>query len=99
MNSQELSTMPILRGVPILGTTTAGLRACILDGHTGRLVEPNNARKLAQALQEEAAAPQVLRKMGIAALEAAHAMTHQKMHRDRQQLLFNLLGNLAPGKR
>jgi glycosyltransferase involved in cell wall biosynthesis len=79
------------QGVPVLCTNTAGLRDCVFEGRTGRLVEPNNARVLSQALEEEAAAPQGLRSMGQTALGVARTMTHQRMHRDRQRLLFDLL--------
>ncbi len=55
---------------------------------------PTMPRALSQALEEEAAAPQGLRRMGVTALGVARTMTHQKMqkmHRDRQRLLLDLL--------
>jgi glycosyltransferase involved in cell wall biosynthesis len=79
------------QGVPVLCTNTAGLRDCVFEGRTGRLVEPNNAGALGQALEEEAAAPKGLKSMGLTALDVARTMTHQRMHRDRQRLLFDLL--------
>jgi glycosyltransferase involved in cell wall biosynthesis len=80
------------QGVPVLGTNTAGLRDCVFEGRTGRLVEPNNAGVLSQALEEEAAGLQGLRSMGLSALGVARSMTHQRMHRDRLRLLLELLG-------
>ena len=87
------------QGVPVLGTNTAGLRDCVFEGRTGRLVEPNNAAVLSRALEEEAAAPQRLRSMGLTVLDVARTMTHQRMHRDRQRLLFDLLRDPVGGRR
>ena len=87
------------QGVPVLCTNTAGLRDCVFEGRTGRLVEPNNAGVLSEALREEAAAPQRLRSMGLTVLGVARTMTHQRMHRDRQRLLFDLLYDSAGRRR
>jgi glycosyltransferase involved in cell wall biosynthesis len=87
------------QGVPVLCTNTAGLRDCVFEGRTGRLVEPNNARVLSQALEEVASAPQGLRSMGLTVLDVARTMTHQRMHRDRQRLLFDLLRDPVDRKR
>jgi glycosyltransferase involved in cell wall biosynthesis len=87
------------QGVPVLCTNTAGLRDCVFEGRTGRLVERNNAGVLSQAFEEEAAAPQRLRSMGLTALDVARTMTHQRMHRDRQRLLFDLLRDPIDEKR
>jgi len=79
------------QGVPVLCTNTAGLRDCVFAGRTGRLVDPNNAQLLSQALEEAAAAPQELRKMGLTSLDVARTMTHQRMHSERKRLIFDLL--------
>jgi len=87
------------QGVPVLSTNTAGLRDCVFEGRTGRLVEPNNAALLSQALEKEAVAPQELRSMGLGALSVARAMTHQRMHRLRQHLLSEMLDDTVAKKR
>jgi glycosyltransferase involved in cell wall biosynthesis len=80
------------QGVPALATKTSGLRDCIVDNQTGWLVEPNDAVSLSDLLLQASTHFEELRNMGMNALKVARAMTHQKMHRERQRMLLQLLG-------
>jgi glycosyltransferase involved in cell wall biosynthesis len=79
------------QGVPVLGTGTAGLRDCIDEDVTGWLVEPNNPVALAAMIERASIEVVALRRMGMAALAVARSMTHQRMHRERQRLLLELI--------
>jgi glycosyltransferase involved in cell wall biosynthesis len=78
------------QAVPVLGTRTAGLRACIDEELTGWLVEPNDPAALAAMIERASTEVVALRRMGMAALAVARSMTHQRMHRERQRLLLEL---------
>jgi glycosyltransferase involved in cell wall biosynthesis len=78
------------QGIPVLGTRTPGLRACIDEGVTGWLVESNDAAALATVIERASYDLLALKRMGMTALGVARSMTHQKMHRERQRLLLEL---------
>jgi glycosyltransferase involved in cell wall biosynthesis len=77
------------QAVPILGSSTAGLRSCVREGETGMLIAPNDARSLAVLLRT--VRRDQLAEMGLRCLSSAHAMTHEEMHRKRAALLVQLL--------
>ena len=61
-------------GRPVIASKTGGLPEVIEDGITGRLVEPNSAAALAQAMLELLNDPIGIIKMGQAAKERAHSL-------------------------
>jgi glycosyltransferase involved in cell wall biosynthesis len=79
------------QAVPVIGTSTAGLRDCVREDDTGWLVRPGDGAALAGALERAREHPDQLQRMGLRAAMAARAMTHQAMHRQRQLLLLRLL--------
>ncbi len=79
------------QAVPVLASATPGLRACVADGVTGRLFAPADAVALASAIEHAAGKPLALQDLGLRALEAARAMTHQEMHRRRHALIAQTL--------
>lgn len=75
------------QGIPILGSDTPGLRACVQDGTTGRLVRPGNVQALADVLSWAASHRMELHRMGLQSLAAAHTLTHREMHRRRWRVM------------
>jgi glycosyltransferase involved in cell wall biosynthesis len=58
-------------GLPVVGSRVGGIPAVIVDGESGRLVEPGNAAALAGALIELALDERLRAKLGEAAVERA----------------------------
>jgi glycosyltransferase involved in cell wall biosynthesis len=81
------------QAVPVLGSNTDGLRACVVERETGRLVTPGDPLALAELLQWSSENIGTLESMGLAALSTALSLTHQEMHKRRWSLLENLTGN------
>ncbi len=54
-------------GLPVVGTDVGGLRDTVVDGVTGRLVQPRQPEALAEAIGELVADPARRRSMGMAA--------------------------------
>ncbi len=79
------------QGVPVLGTATDGMRACVDDGETGKLVDLNNPIALANLLQWASENPEQLARMGLAGLKTAMTLTHEEMHRRRWKILLQTL--------
>lgn len=75
------------QAVPVLASDTPGLRDCVEDGADGLLCRPNDARALAELIEEAIAELHRLQALGLAALHRARRMTHQEMHRQRWALL------------
>lgn len=75
------------RAVPAIASNTDGLRPHIEDGKTGWLVPTGDAQSLAAAIERASVGALELRKMGMAALDAARAFTHRAMHRTRSAIL------------
>src|SRR5207247_1310051 len=68
--------------VPVVATRVTGIPEAVLDGVTGRLIEPGNAGSFAAALGDLLADPPARERMGKAA-------------RERAGQLFDLRRNLA----
>jgi glycosyltransferase involved in cell wall biosynthesis len=83
------------QGVPILGTQTAGLRDCIYENLTGWLVEPNSVVALSGMIERAASDVAALQPLGMEAPRVARSMTHQKMHRERHELLLQMIETRA----
>jgi glycosyltransferase involved in cell wall biosynthesis len=75
------------QALPVLASATPGLATCVQEGVTGRLFAPADPVALAETIASAARDPAALQPLGLAALEAARAMTHQEMHRRRHALI------------
>jgi starch synthase len=53
-------------GTPVVASRVGGIPEVVVDGETGRLVEPGDAAVLGQALREALADPEQARRMGQA---------------------------------
>lgn len=79
------------QGVPVIATATGGHRDCVQAGENGVLVPAGDAAALAAAIAAAVADPAGQRRMGLAALQAARARTHEAMHRTRAEALRSLI--------
>lgn len=79
------------QAVPVLANNTAGLRDCIENGITGLIGNCNDPVALANLLKHSGENLNLLQNMGMAALNKAHSLTHEEMHRQRWQLLLTML--------
>lgn len=79
------------QGIPVLGSNTDGIRDCVQDGETGKLVPLNDPVALADLLKWASHNPDQLAKMGLESLKTAFSLTHQEMHRRRWQVLLTTL--------
>lgn len=71
------------QAVPVLASDTDGIRVCVKEGSSGRLVPPGDPERLSQLLVWAADNRAILRRMGIESLEIARGMTHWHMHYQR----------------
>jgi glycosyltransferase involved in cell wall biosynthesis len=79
------------QALPVLASDTAGLRECIAPEVNGRLVPPGDASALAATIRHAATHRDELRRLGLAALASARALTHREMHRRRCRILREAL--------
>ncbi|HIK16555.1 MAG TPA: glycosyltransferase [Leptolyngbyaceae cyanobacterium M33_DOE_097] len=79
------------QAVPVLASETAGIRDCVQADQTGKLVPPGNITALADLLEWATTHIDELETMGMTALDLAHGLTHQEMHRRRWQILSKAL--------
>lgn len=79
------------QGIPVLGSNTDGIRDCVQDGETGKLVPFDDPVALADLLKWASQNPDQLAKMGLESLRTALSLTHQEMHRRRWQILLTTL--------
>lgn len=75
------------QALPVIASSTPGLRACVQHQHSGILVEPNDVEALAALLQWSLQNLSELQRMGLAARQTALGLTHWMMHQQRWQLL------------
>ncbi|KUJ78167.1 hypothetical protein AVO45_09470 [Ruegeria marisrubri] len=68
-------------GLPVVSTTVGDIGAIVLDGETGRLVQPNSSADLAQALYEVLADAGTCREMGRAGLDRGRQFTWEAVAR------------------
>lgn len=83
------------QAVPVLASSTDGLRDCVEDMVTGRLCKPDDLSALVGLLEWAWADPNRLVVMGTACLARANQMTHQQMHRRRWALLDDRLQSVT----
>ncbi len=62
-------------GTPVLGSRVGGIKFTVMDGVTGRLVEPRDPQAIGHALAGLLARPESLARMSEAALERARSFT------------------------
>jgi glycosyltransferase involved in cell wall biosynthesis len=79
------------QAVPVLASDTAGIRACVEEGKTGKLVPANDAIALANVMRWAFQHRPELEQMGMSTLTIARSFTHQEMHRQRWQILLKTL--------
>jgi glycosyltransferase involved in cell wall biosynthesis len=77
------------QSVPVLASSTEGIRNHVLLGETGWLIPPGDAERLAEALAN--ACPAALELAGLKALEHVRGMTHKAMHLERWRSLASHL--------
>ena len=83
------------QAVPVIAADTPGLAGNVRAGETGWLVPSGDAQAWAEALARAAGSARELERMGLAALGAAQAMTHAKMHEARWRALVRAARRLA----
>ncbi len=79
------------QAIPVLASDTAGLRDCIQDGQTGKLLPVGDSHALAVEIQRAASEIAALQTMGMTALGYARGFTHEEMHYQRWQILVQEL--------
>jgi glycosyltransferase involved in cell wall biosynthesis len=80
------------QAVPVIASSTDGLRPHVRSGETGWLFPPGDAAALAAAIERALAEPAALQRMGLAALRSVMGSTHREMHRARWRWLAEQLG-------
>lgn len=85
------------QGIPVLGSNTDGLRDCVKDGETGKLIPLNDPIALSELLKWASQNPDQLARMGLKSLQTAHRLTHQEMHRQRWEVLLTTLDESVVG--
>lgn len=84
-------------GVPVVATDVGGNAELVADGETGRLVPRGDADRLAAALAEYVAAPEAMRRHGLAArLRAEQNFSLAGMMRAYSELYLDVLQHKAP---
>ncbi len=53
-------------GLPVVATTVGGIPECVVDGQTGRLVRPGDAKQLAEAITQLLLSPSLRQQWGAA---------------------------------
>jgi glycosyltransferase involved in cell wall biosynthesis len=79
------------QAVPVIASSTDGLRPHVRHGETGWLFPPGDAAALTEAIERAMAGRVALARMGLAALRAVNGATHREMHRARWRLLVEQL--------
>lgn len=80
------------QAVPVLASNTSGLRACVQEGRTGKIVDANCDSNWADLFRWCLQRPDELERMGREGLQTARGMTHRAMHEKRWRLLTQMLG-------
>jgi glycosyltransferase involved in cell wall biosynthesis len=80
------------QAVPVVGSSTGGIREVVESGVTGRLVPPGDVGSLADALCWAGQNRPELRLMGLRGLASVNGLTHRAMHQNRHRILLEALG-------
>jgi glycosyltransferase involved in cell wall biosynthesis len=78
-------------GLPVVASAVGGLREIVCHGETGLLVPPGDPAELAAALAQLVADPPLLRRLGSAARERAHARLSIERTVERLDALYRSL--------
>ena len=79
------------QAVPVIASDTTGLRECVTESKDGKFVPPNDPEALAEAIAWASSHRDALRAMGVASLDVARGLTHDKMHARRAEVIKNAL--------
>ena len=79
------------QAVPVIGSSTGGIREVVESGVSGRLSPPGDVDALARSILWAGRNRAELRAMGLRGLAAVRDATHQAMHRNRHRLLRQAL--------
>ncbi len=81
-------------GRPVVGTKVCGTEEAVRDGVTGRLVEPRNSRRLAEAMAEALGDPELRRRWGRAGQERVRTQfSAERMARETAAIYENMLSD------
>ena len=78
-------------GKPVVGSDAPGIREAMLDGVTGLLAPPGDAKGLAAAIDTLLADPELARRMGQAGRERARSMFTVERMAARAEALYREL--------
>ena len=79
------------QAIPVIASDTTGLRECVTDSENGKFVPPGDPQALADAIANASADREMLRALGIASLDVARDLTHDKMHARRAAVIQSAL--------
>jgi glycosyltransferase involved in cell wall biosynthesis len=79
------------QAIPVIASDTTGLRECVTDSENGKFVPPGDPQALADGIAHASADREKLRAMGIASLDVARDLTHDKMHAQRAAVIQTAL--------
>lgn len=79
------------QAVPVIGSSTGGIREVVEPGVNGRLSPPNDVERLAASLIWAGRNRAELREMGLRGLASVRSSTHKAMHRNRHEILQQAL--------
>lgn len=87
-------------GRPVVAARSGGIVDMVVDGHTGRLVEPGDVTALADAIAEVLADPERARRMGTAGRDRAREFTITAVVDRIEQLYIDHIGTarIAAGR-
>jgi glycosyltransferase involved in cell wall biosynthesis len=80
------------QAVPVIGSSTGGIREVVESGVNGRLSPPNNVDGLVGSIIWAGRNRAELREMGLRGLASVRRSTHKTMHRNRHDILLQALG-------
>lgn len=76
------------QGIPVLGSDTGGITEIVKDDVNGKLFKSGNALSLAETLTWASRNRDVLRMLGISALQVSRLFTHRAMHERRSEIIW-----------
>jgi glycosyltransferase involved in cell wall biosynthesis len=79
------------QAVPVIGSSTGGIREGLEPEVSGRLVPPGDSSALAEAMVWAGKSRQELNAMGMSALAWVRGRTHRAMHQRRYEILRQVL--------
>lgn len=80
------------QAMPVIASDTAGNLEVVRPDVTGKVFRCGSASSLAASLSEAAANPDLMKDMGMKALETANTYTHTIMHAKRAAILAEMFG-------